>query len=165
MGALIVVTDAFQQLLAQVDDGNKATTVLKNQKRDELTGLLNQLALYVQMTAPGDEAALLSSGFDLAKPRQPIGILPKPETFRVEPAAMRGCLKVSVNKIKGANSYLFEYTTAPATPDSVWTDVVSSKTTVLIDNLTSGRQYVFRVAGIGADPTRVYSDEVSSFVL
>ena len=132
-------TDAYRQALVRIDDGNKETTVVKNQRRDQLIVLLNQLALYVQMVTQGDEASMLSSGFDLAKARTPVGILPKPNALHVEPASMRGCLKVSVNKIKGASTYLFGYTTAPVTPDSVWTDEVSSKTSVLIESLTSGR--------------------------
>jgi len=53
----------------------------------------------------------------------------------------------------------------PVTEASIWTSINSTKAKLVVSNLTSGVQYAFRVAGIGANPTVVYSDIVTSYVL
>lgn len=145
-------------------DGEKLNTAIKNQKRSELVALLVSLALYVQLTSNNDEVLLLSSGFDLKKSPAPIGVLPKPDGFKVQPGDS-GTIKLSVKKINGAKMYLFQYTTAPAGAASAWGDVISSRTNTVITGLRSGTEYAFRAAGMGSDPSLTYSDVISSFVL
>ena len=77
---------------------------------------------------------------------------------------LNGSTKITLDKIKGASSYLFEYATAPLTAATNWIVKVGTTRTFIDEGLTSGQQYVYRVAGIGADPTIVYSDVVSKFV-
>lgn len=43
--------------------------------------------------------------------------------------------------------------------------VITSRASAVISDLTSGQQYTFRAVVIGANPARIYSDEISSFVL
>jgi len=45
----------------------------------------------------------------------------------------------------------------PVTEASTWTSNNSNKAKPVISNLTGGMQYAFRVAGIGTNPTVVYS--------
>jgi hypothetical protein len=119
----------------------------------------------VQLSSKGDEAILSTSGFDLASKPMPVGVLPKPENFAVKPGDSKGSMKLSVKAIEGAKSYLYEYTKAPATEQSLWTGVPASRSSVIIDDLSSGSLYSFRAVGVGADPTRVYTDEITSYVL
>jgi hypothetical protein len=93
-----------------------------------------------------------------------VGILPKPEKFKVENGPNSGSVKLSLDKIKGAKSYCFEYTPAPLTDSSVWLVRVVTARSHTIEGLVSGQQYAFRVSGIGADPTVVYSDVLTKFV-
>lgn len=156
------VISAYAQVLA--NPGSKANTALKNQLRSTLIALLNQLALYVQMNGNNDETILLSSGYSLGKTKQPVGVLAKASNFKAIP--LYNCMiKLSNDKIFGADSYSYEYITAPVADDSVWTIVNSTKASTVITNLTSGRQYAFRVAGIGANPTIIYSDVITSYAL
>ncbi len=141
-----------------------ANTAIKKQARVTLIAILNQLALYVSMNGNNDETILLSSGFSLRKQRTPVGVLPKPANFKAEPA-YNGAVRLSNDKISGADGYTYSYTPAPVTEASIWTIINSTKAKLVISNLTSGTQYAFRVAGIGANPTIVYSDVVTSYVL
>jgi hypothetical protein len=43
--------------------------------------------------------------------------------------------------------------------------VVSTKAKATISNLESGKQYAFRVAAVGANPTINYSAVINSYVL
>jgi hypothetical protein len=153
---------AFATALA--NPKSAANTALKKQLRAVLITILNQLALYVQMNGNNDATILLSSGYSLSKTRQPFGVLAKASNFRALP--LHNCMiKLSNKKIAGADSYSYEYTLAPVVDTSVWTVVNSTKASTVITNLTSGSCYAFRVAGIGANPTIVYSDVITSYVL
>lgn len=152
----------FSQALA--NPISKANTALKNQLRAVLIALLNQLALYVQMNCNNDETVALSSGYTLSKTKQPFGVLAKASNFKALP--LHNCMiKLSNKKIDGADSYSYEYTPAPVVDTSIWTIVNSTKASTVISNLNSGSQYAFRVAGIGANPTMIYSDVITSYVL
>lgn len=156
---------AFDTALTNMGTGNKDATVIKNRCRATLEALLTDLGLFVQLHSKGDEAKLLTSGYDLVSKPVPYGVLPKPQNFKVVPGDARGSVKASMNSIDGASGYLYEYTKAPVVPDSIWTPITVPRISVVIDNLVSGDEYYFRGTGIGANPTKVYSDEISSFVL
>ena len=159
-----VALDEYEAALAAAKNGSVEATALKDQKRQKLELLLKQLGAYVQANCKNDLAILLGSGFSANKPNAPIGMLPKPINFKVENGPNSGTLKLSLDKITGANSYLFEFTPAPITATSSWAVKVGTARTYIIESLTSGQQYAFRVAGVGADPTIVYSDVITRFV-
>ncbi len=164
--AVQTATDNFTTALANMGDGGKQTTLIKNQARQTLEQLLNQLALYVQMQGGSNAITLQSSGYDLQKGHTtPVGILSKPGNVKIVPGPVPGSVKVSFDAIYGANTYLFQYAETPVTDATVWEDLYDGKCTKIISELTSGKQYAFTVAGIGTDPTIVYSDVITSFVL
>ena len=160
-----VALDAFDAALTNLGKGGKDATVVKNRCRATLEALLTDLGLFVQLHSKGDEAKLLTTGYDLASKPTPVGILPKPLNFKVTPGEARGSVKVSMNAIDGANSYQYEYTKAPLLQESIWTPVSVPRVSVVIDDLISRSEYYFRGVGTGANPTKVYSNEISSFVL
>jgi hypothetical protein len=155
----------FATSLTNAAHGNTNDTAIKNQKRKELESELHRLGLYVELTANGSEDVLFSSGFELQKGKSLVGVLPKPENLKVNIGVNPGSVKINVNSIANADSYLFEYTEAPAIDSSVWVIISSSKANVEITGLTSGKQYAFKVAGVGASTTQVFSDIVTSFIL
>ncbi|HEX3024969.1 MAG TPA: fibronectin type III domain-containing protein [Chitinophagaceae bacterium] len=155
----------YSASLAKAVDGSKQDTVLKNQARTALEELLHNLGMYVQLNSKNDPAIMLSSGFDVSKIPTPVGILPKPDGFSVTPSASKGNVDLYVHAIYGAKSYQYEYAETPITSNNGWHVVTNTATEVTINNLQSGKEYAFRVAGIGADPTRTYSDVITSFVL
>jgi hypothetical protein len=56
---------------------------------------------------------------------------------------------------------------AEVIPDGVLNRVhkTSTKRKLLIEGLSSGKQYVFRVAGAASDPSRIWSDKITTFVI
>ena len=160
------VIASFTTALANLGTTGKQGTLLKDQLRDTLQQLLNSLALYVQATGGNDIVVLQGSGYDLQKGKgSPIGILPKPANFKVVPGPMPGSVKLSFDAIPGANTYLFQYAEAPVNGNTAWQNIYSGKSSYLIEDLTSGKQYAFRVCAIGTDPTLVFSDVITSFVI
>ena len=142
---------------------SKENTQEKKQSRLVLMDLLNRLALYV--TTTGESLAEWeSSGYSLTAVPQPVGVLAKAQNFTVKPF-QAGSVKLSLNKIEGADGYCFQYAQLVAGQPSVWESIQSTKTRITIAGLVSGAKYAFRVYGIGSNPTVVYSDQLSSFVL
>lgn len=154
---------AFAAAIAVAAAGNHQGVVVKNQRRKKLTDLLAQLGTYVNNIADGNAANILGAGFDVSKIPTPAGQLPKPTSLKVVPNTA-GTVKASTKKIVNASSYMFEYTLAPVLASSVWTQVVSNKATVIILGLQRGTEYSFRVSPLGSNPTRNFSDPVSSYV-
>ncbi len=162
LNMLSVAIDAFGATLA--NQPSKTNTAAKKVARDALTSALNQIAMNVQMISLTDVTMMLSSGYSLTKSPQPVGVLSKPENFKVLPL-YNGSAKLSLKKIDGADSYCFEYTSAPVSEESSWASILSTKANAVVSGLNSGSRYVFRVAGVGSNPTTVYSDEVTSYIL
>lgn len=155
----------FIEALNKAVGGSKEDTVIKNNIRKMVETLLKRLADYVQITSDGDEAIILSSGFDVNKKPTAIGPLPKATGLEVKPGDNKGTMLANCNVIPSASFYEFEYTEAPIAPNCIWIVKTTTKHRLLIEGLTSGKQYAFRVAGAGSDPSRNWSDEIYSFVL
>lgn len=155
----------YAESLNKSEDGSKQDTVNKNNNRKALEYLLRDLGLYVQTTSAGDEAKILSSGFDVKKPAQAAGPLEQPMGLMVEQDSNSGVVHVSCAAVENAHSYIFEYTESPIVPQSVWLNNVTLKHRTTFNGLSSGQIYIFRVAGLGTDPTRKWSEPVSRMVI
>lgn len=162
------VSTALAEFTSAMDKtaiGGPPQTVIKNQKRDALVALLKTLAEYVQLASNGDEGVILSSGYSVNKRPTPIGPLQKATGFTVMPGTNHGSVELSCNVIKGANSYIFEYTPTPILDESIWIKEISTKHKLQLEHLKRGVEFAFRVAGAGADPSRNWSEPVLSYVL
>ena len=151
--------------LAKAEKGSQDDRVIKNSWRAKLEDQLKDLSLYVQLTSKGDAVIISSSGFDTNKKPGTVGPLYKPENVSVKMGDNKGSVWFACDAIDRASFYEFEY--AEVTADGIlnWIHKTSTKHKILIDGLTSGKQYVFRVAGAGSDPSRVWSDEITTFVI
>ena len=166
--ALADVTTArtnYVTALTDAQTGGKQETSIKNQARKALEDILRLLGLYVQANCQNNEAIALSSGFDLQRTPTPIGVLAKPEAFLAENGPTTGTMQVSCDKITGARTYVFDITEVPVTDASVWVSKFSTSKVFLFDGLTPGKQYAFRMAGIGTSPMLVYSDVLMRYVI
>lgn len=158
------ITD-FQLSIVKAKNGTKEDTADKNAKRQILVDLLHRLSYYVQVTSNGDETIILSSGFDTNKQSGTVGVLPKPDNFKVTTGVNRGSIELSCDAVDHANFYEYMYTKAPVSTTSAWITKTATKRRLLIDGLSSGQQYIFKMAAGGTDPNRTWSDEIASYIL
>ncbi|MEJ8843445.1 fibronectin type III domain-containing protein [Lacibacter sp. H375] len=164
LAVLQTAADAYTAALVKAGAGNRADVADKNAKRETLLNLLRSLCTYVNLTANGDAAMLLTSGFDISKDPQP-SVITKPEIVRLENGVASGSLLVSVKAVKGAYSYLHEYTTdATLAPDS-WVSTMSTSAKTTLSNLQPGTVYYCRVGAIGTNNQLLYSDAASRMVV
>jgi hypothetical protein len=158
-------TTSYNAALAKAEKGSPDDRLVKNTLRTKLEGELKELGLYVQLTSKGDSLVISSSGFYVNKKPSVVGPLAKPENVMVKMGDNPGSVLVSCDSITSVVFYEFDY--AEVTPDGVlnWIHKTSTKRKLLIEGLISGKQYVFRVAGAGSDPSRIWSDKITTFVV
>ncbi|MBP1638753.1 MAG: hypothetical protein H6Q17_336 [Bacteroidetes bacterium] len=155
----------YHEALLNTQGGGKAETVIKNSLRKQLEEALSQEADYVQVASGGDEATILSSGFDVRKKSSTVGMLDKPTGFVVKMGENKGSVVALCDAVDYADFYEFSYTHAPVTATSVWETKTTTKRSTIINGLTSGAEMAFRVAGAGSDLSRVYSNVIVTYVV
>ncbi len=154
---------SYNTALAAAADGGREQTSLKNGARAELSSLLRQLALYVQQASAGNEAAILSSGLGVRKTRQPAGVLPPPEWVTLRTNNVSGRFHLTCKPVRNARSYEVE---ARTSGDAAWTNRASySSSRMVVEGLTPGVVYTFRVRPIGAAGPGGFSDPVSAMAV
>jgi len=154
--------DNFRSLLAQMEEGNRKVTPEKNQAREDLEKTLRSLAWKIQDISDGDETMIKSSGFDVNRTPSPVGMLDQPINVVVKQGRVSRSLDVSWNPVDHSHSYVVRFTIAPLTDTSVFTTLTATKTNTTLENLDLKESYLVQVAGVGSDPTRIWSVAVIS---
>jgi hypothetical protein len=134
----------------------------KNAARSTLEGGLVQLGMYVMLTANGNEAMLVSSGFTLAKTPQG-SYITNPGNVTLLNGNTSGEMLGFVKRMKAARTYLFQICNAEPTDATVWTSYSSTKSQFTFKNLEAGKKYWVRVAATGTSEQIAYSPIASMF--
>jgi hypothetical protein len=139
----------------------KTQTSLMGQKSEVLDFLLMQEASYVQSTSGGDKAKIESAGFDVRDTPTQIGQLPAPAEPKAFPSQHSGAIQLSWKKVRGAKSYLIERA-VDSNQSLEWAGATTStKTKAVVNTMTSGLRYWFRVAAIGSAGQGAWSEPIS----
>ncbi len=159
--ASTVLDTARNEFLDAIDaqeNGGKAATADKANKREALIALLRQLAAYVQDKSANDLAKLLSSGFDAVSTSHAPVLLAKPVIKKIK-TGLSGQLLVQVTSDKNAKTFesRFALIGAGGTPGP-WQDggLSSNSRALPINGLTPGQTYAVQVRAIGGSAG--YSD-------
>jgi hypothetical protein len=144
--------------------GGKEATALMHQTEAELLDMLRKVGRYVDLLADGDDAIILSSGFNLSKQPAPSS---RPD-FSVELGEKPQTVTLRCKAQDGAKAYIWQYCIgdAPATNDADWvTAQVTSKTQAELTGLTPLTKYWFRVAVVTSAGTGAYCSPVMQVVI
>lgn len=155
----------YETSIIDSNQGGRYTTVVKGESRRDLEVCMQELATYVQLASKGDAIVIASAGFDTHKKAVRVGALDRPQSVTLKAGASKGSVWLSCDVVNKALFYMFEYCTAPLTDDSVWIQLTGSKRKILIEGLTSGQEYCFRVAAARTHPLRIWSDPIRSHVI
>jgi hypothetical protein len=156
---------AYLISLSKIKNGSKVDTIMKEKLRKALEVPLKRLAAYVQTTSGGDEAIIVSSGFDIKKTPSTINPLAKPTGVKVTMGVEKGNVVVSYDRINRARTYIVHYTTFPVAPNCMWMYETGTKRKILIKKLTSGSKMVFCIAAMCTDTLLNWSDEITTYIL
>ena len=120
-------------------------------------------AFSVDRIAHGDADIFLSAGFDLAKQPSPAV---RPE-FSVELGEKSGTVLLRRQKVEGARSYVWQYTTQES--PILYTDwinaEVTSKASVVLSGLKPLTTYRFRETAVPTEGTGAYTMPIMQVVI
>jgi hypothetical protein len=154
----------FSGSVAATADGGPSATTKKNQDRLIVTGLVRQLASYVQVACKGNMTNLLLSGFPAQKPnRAPIGVLPAPGNPTLVLGSRSGELDAGVNPVFGASIYNWKLTSSAA-GEAVRTGQ-STASYYTFTGLTPGVTYTMTCNVVGAAGPGDWSDVATQMVV
>lgn len=134
----------------------------KDMLRPELEGSLSIRGSYVDTASGGDEAKILSSGFDVQSAATPTTSMPAPERAVATIGDDAGEVDLGCDAVPKAKSYICEYReqSETAAPGPWTVGKVFSRSSGTISGLVSGRKYAFRMRALGPnDLESPWSDE------
>ncbi len=149
----------YADLLQSATSRDKVQVDLKNISKFSVTAMLSQLADYVNATT-SDSASLLRSGFELNKVPQPIGML-EPTGLKLSDGANSGELTLKFNAVKGASSYLFQYTADAGLAEGGWTSIPATTAYYPFKGLSKGITYYVRAVAVGGNQQVTYSNVIN----
>ena len=160
----IALQEAYEAALAMVASRDRIKIAEKNQARLALVDGMYQLALEVNAAANGDQAKLLSSGFDISQTGESNTSITSPAEFKIAEGVNSGELKFSCKKVLYAICYIFEYTDELPTEDTKWTAIPCSTRELTIKGLRSGTRIYGRIKAIGTKGQEASSEILSKIV-
>jgi len=149
---------AYGDLLEQIQAAKMLLKQLVSEKdtaRADLELMLKNRAAYVQLTSNGNTALILSAGFPVRATPSPVGILPPPWGLRVDLNGTVGKMLIYWEPVLNARNYLVQQASIVNGVRSEWTLIdVQGKTNLILNGMTVGMPYVFRVAAGGGSSGR-----------
>lgn len=162
IGDLTTTRLALEEAVSRAKKGG----LVQRQERNALCKLyrsmLMQLSLYVSMEAGGQEELMERSGFTLAKNPSKAGVPDEVTDLSVKHPGFSGEMSLRWKPVYGALSYTVQYKLAE---DEYWNTNTSTRVSATVSFLEPHKQYIFRVAAIGAAGMGPWSHEVPVFVL
>lgn len=148
----------LEQRIAEALNGGKDATFKKHQAEEALDELLVQEAGYVVSIAGGDEALILSAGFEVRKPASPIGELKAPTNLRADLTDQQGEIKVMWDRVTGSHeNEVQRCDTDPSTGE--WKLLgMTTRSTYYDNGLESGSVHWYRVRARGTAGDSPFSD-------
>ncbi|HRO98716.1 MAG TPA: fibronectin type III domain-containing protein [Flavobacteriales bacterium] len=163
--AVATASAALRDAIRDALDGGKTATAIKNSRHRDLKRGLDRLAGHVSSVAGGNELAILSSGFGVRKPSSPQPEPAMPTNLRASISDHTGRVDLSWDPVVPAVTYHTEWTAGDPTDEQAWELVsVSTRSSVKVSGLPSGKVSYFRVAGIGTKGMGPWSQVVSTLV-
>jgi hypothetical protein len=162
LATLKKVLPEYQEVNRKARGGDEETRFIRRATRAEVLSSLAELYDYVTLTANGDPAKLVSSGFELVRTRGTKTMSPIKE---LKVAIDRtGEAVTQVKRVAGAKAYIHQYTTDPIVGDNVWVNKVSTDPAYTFTGLRSKEKYWFQVIAIGLNGQETVSPTVSKVI-
>lgn len=145
---LLAQLNDFRDKIAAAAVGGKADTAAKDASRQTLLGMLQQLALYVEMMANGDREMLLRSGFQARSTERQRLPLEKPTGVTITNDG-EGVLNVQVDPVK--NCSMYEGRAKVDDDASEWMPSVftGDSRKIRFEGLTPGAMYTIQIRALG----------------
>ena len=141
---------AYHSALAAVDTAMSD----RDAAFDALRAALTQLATYVDNIANGDRVKIESAGMPVRNDPEPVGVLARVENLALDFSEFDGALKAAWDSVRGAGSYEIQSSVDPVTPTSWAYKDISTISSALLKDFTSGTKMWIRVRAVGLGSER-----------
>lgn len=159
--------EGLAQAFAAVQSARSdVTTKVASQDNAEskVDQMLTQLASYVESVAGKDDALITSIGIETKASRSAPTLPSIPQALTANAGEHDGEINLAWKAVPNARSYAIEATQDPATASS-WIHIgIATSASRVIQNLTSGKRYWFRVAAVGAVGQSGWSEHATKVV-
>lgn len=136
----------------------------RDAKKATVLSLMRELAAYVQNQGKSNKAIINSSGFHMTKVPAPYGPLPSPQNLRLGPTGTSGELDLRMKRVPGVTAG-YTVQTAEAVGGPYVDYVTSSKTRIVISDLTPAKTYWVRARANGALGPSGWSNPASAIAV
>ncbi|MBX2983379.1 MAG: fibronectin type III domain-containing protein [Flavobacteriales bacterium] len=132
--------------IAVQNNGGKQDRSRRAARVTELEAIIRLLAKHVEVQCGGIAEKILSTGFDLRKPRQPVGVLDAPPNLRAERGKQRGDVVLRWGAKRGRTTYSLQVNSGDPKLEEDWRWAASTtRNTYTLTGLETDKQYYFRV--------------------
>src|SRR5690606_21472993 len=165
LGSIETALIAFRLSATEAAHRDSRAIRIRREKRNELEYLLSELAKYVDTIANKDAVSIQTAGFTLSKDAESFtGLVRKAKGVVAEPQQVGSRrIKIKVARWKGARMYRYQFRKKGV--ETEWSELLSSKSTFVIEGLERFQEYEFRASYLGINPEPNYSDIVASYVV
>jgi hypothetical protein len=162
---LAIYKDAINDFLAAVPvalDGSRTAIARKKKLRDRAIRMYEELAHYVESNCNDDMTTFLLSGFQPTAKAAAGQSLAETSITSAVHGSLPGQMKIRFKRVPRAAGYDVRFGAVPAGggTSTTWTEQKSTKTSVIIENLTPGTTYALQVRAFGAAGSTNWSDAV-----
>jgi hypothetical protein len=157
---LTATADALEEAIKLATDGSREAKSKRNDIVRQGKAQLAAQADYVRSECGGDRTKLLSSGFELAKQREPIGIPGVPANLFSRMTGKVGEVELRWDKVYGAHGYQVWMTDKdPEIAGASWTAIgYSTRVRHMVTDLEGYKAYWFCISAIGSAGESAQSD-------
>ena len=150
LAAMKTLADAFEAAIEDATNGSRQSKLVRNQLMLQVREMLSAQADYVRSLCNGDAAKLESSGFELAKQREPIGVPGTAKTMEARPTGLKHELELRWTTVHGAHGYQIWRTSMDPAVEANWEAIgYTTRVRHLVADLESYKAYWFCVSAIG----------------
>jgi hypothetical protein len=154
------VVPEFKTALANAMGRDMEMVAVKDNLKELVLTLLQELVDYVLKVSKGDRIIILSSGFEPGKERRKTWVAPVIKELEVKLGGP-GTAYIQAKKVSGVKAYAHQYTSEQPGPNTEWINEFSSIKKHTFKGLQSEKRYWFRILGIGSRKRKSYSPIVS----
>ena len=159
LAAMKTLADAFEAAIEDATNGSRQSKLVRNQLMLDVREMLRAQADYVRSVCNGDAVKLESSGYDLAKQREPIGIPGTAKDMQAHFTNLKGQVELRWKSVYGAHGYQVWMTDKDPAVDANWSAIgYTTRVKHLVTDLASYKAYWFCVSAIGTAGEGAQSD-------
>lgn len=160
---MILQADALEAAITAATNGDRQSRILRDNLVLETKDMLRNQADYVRSICNGDRAMLESSGFELARGREPVGKVGVPQNVKAHTGLGAGELEFSWRGVHAAHGYFMELALPNAQGALVWTALpFTTRTRNILTGLDSHQLYSLRVTAVGVNGSGLVSAVVQA---